>query len=163
MLPLQLISTDFDGTLHTEFENPPVPIRLQRLIGALQERGVKWVINTGRDLASVMEALGRARLSIRPDYLVVVEREIYCHENAQYCGLSPWNDECAQLHAEIFTAVRRDLAQLVGWVQARFEATVYEDPYSPFCLLAQNQADADAIHTYLEEYCATVPGLSVMR
>lgn len=162
-LPIQLISTDFDGTLHTEFENPPVPVRLERLLGDLQRQGVKWVINTGRDLSSVMEALGRARLSIRPDYLVVVEREIYCHHNAAYTSLAEWNDECTRVHAEIFSLVRRDLARLIGWVQAHFEATVYEDAYSPFCLLAQNQADADAIHGYLEEYCRTIPDLTVMR
>ena len=74
-LPIQLISTDFDGTLHADHEQPPVPVRLQELIGDLQRRGAKWVINTGRDLSSLMEGLGRARLSIQPDWLVTVERE----------------------------------------------------------------------------------------
>ena len=55
--PIKLISTDFDGTLHTDFENPPVPVVLESLIGALQQRGVVWVINTGRDLTSLMESL----------------------------------------------------------------------------------------------------------
>ena len=32
-LPIQLISTDFDGTLHADHESPPVPERLQELIG----------------------------------------------------------------------------------------------------------------------------------
>src|SRR5437660_647726 len=68
-LPIQLISTDFDGTLFAEFENPPVPEKLQRLIGGLQARGAKWVINTGRDLSSLMETMGRAHLSIKPDFL----------------------------------------------------------------------------------------------
>src|SRR5437773_1996633 len=80
------------------------------------------------------EALGRARLSIRPDYLVVVEREIYCHHQAAYTSLAEWNDECTRVHAEIFSLVRRDLGRLIGWVQEHFEATVYEDAYSPFCL-----------------------------
>src|SRR5439155_859874 len=31
-LPIKLISTDFDGTFFAEFENPPVPEELQRLI-----------------------------------------------------------------------------------------------------------------------------------
>src|SRR6266705_1676221 len=75
-LPIRLISTDFDGTLHAECENPPVPHDLQQLIGELQRQGAKWVINTGRDLSSLMEGIARARLSIRPDYVVVVEREI---------------------------------------------------------------------------------------
>src|SRR5438093_11068268 len=81
-LPIQIISTDFDGTFFAEFENPPVPGELQRLIGQLQEAGAKWVINTGRDLSSLLETLGRARLRVRPDYLVVVEREIYVHDKS---------------------------------------------------------------------------------
>ena len=83
-LPIKLISTDFDGTLHADHEDPPVPLDLQQMIAALQARGAKWVINTGRDLSSLLETLGRARLRIKPDFLVVVEREIYCHREAQY-------------------------------------------------------------------------------
>jgi len=49
-LPIELISTDFDGTLHAEHEDPPVPQDLEALIGGLQRRGARWVINTGRDL-----------------------------------------------------------------------------------------------------------------
>src|SRR2546425_10089889 len=93
-LPIQLISTDFDGTLHAEFENPSVPHDLQALIGDLQRQGTRWVINTGRDLSSVMEGIARARLAIKPDYLVVVEREIYVHEESKYVECEKWNDAC---------------------------------------------------------------------
>ena len=31
-LPIKIISTDFDGTLFAEFENPQVPGELQRLL-----------------------------------------------------------------------------------------------------------------------------------
>ena len=54
MSSIQLISTDFDGTLFAEFANPPIPRRLQEMIGDLQTHGAKWVINTGRDLSSLM-------------------------------------------------------------------------------------------------------------
>src|SRR6266571_2963246 len=162
-LPIQIISTDFDGTLFAEFENPPVPGELQRLLGRLQQDGCKWVINTGRDLSSLLETLARARLSVRPDYLVVVEREIYVHDKAQYVGCEDWNRACAQAHAELFARVRADLPRLVDWVNERFAATVYEDSYSPFCLIAENNGDAGSIHEYLSEYCARVPGLTVVR
>src|SRR5881392_1864407 len=105
-LPIKIISTDFDGTFFAEFENPPVPAELQRLIGRLQAAGTKWVINTGRELSSLLEALARAQLGVRPDYLVVVEREIYAHEKARYVGLEEWNRTCAQTHEELFARVR---------------------------------------------------------
>ncbi len=162
-LPIKLLSTDFDGTLFAEFENPPVPLKLQQLIGELQAQGVIWVINTGRDLSSLMEALGRSRLSVKPDYLVLVEREIYFHENSQYVELADWNRDCSHAHAELFLRVREDVPQLMTWVNERFSATVYEDPFSPFCLIAEKNADADIIHSYLEKYCEKIPGLTVVR
>jgi HAD superfamily hydrolase (TIGR01484 family) len=160
---MKLISTDFDGTLFAEFESPPIPRALVELIGQLQARGAKWVINTGRDMSSLMEALGRARIDVEPDYLVLVEREIHRHQDSQYVGLEDWNATCNQAHAEVFTRVRQDLHELVAWVNARFHARIYEDAYSPFCLIAGDNADADVIHAYLEEYARTIPRLTVVR
>ncbi len=162
-LPIQFLSTDFDGTLFAEFENPPVAYELQELIGRLQAQGVKWAINTGRDMSGLMEALARAGLSVEPDYLVLVEREIHLHHESQYVGLEEWNSACVRDHAEIFARVRADLPQIVAWIEARFHTQIYEDPYSPFCLIAGNNGDMDCIFHYLEEYCRRVPHLSVVR
>ena len=162
-MPIKLLSTDFDGTLFAEFENPPIPKHLLDLIGELQARGVIWVINTGREMASLMEVLGRAHVPVKPDYLILVEREIYIHKNSQYLGLAEWNDECHRAHEELFRRIQPDLPRLRSWVDERFSASVYEDPYSPFCLIAENLGDADVIHQYMEEYCKEVPDLQVVR
>jgi hydroxymethylpyrimidine pyrophosphatase-like HAD family hydrolase len=162
-LPIKLISTDFDGTLFAEFESPPIPEAAQRAIGDLQSRGAKWVINTGRDMSSLMEALARARMPVEPDYLVLVEREIYCHTDSQYLGLEEWNAACSRAHAELFARVQPDLPRIVAWIKARFHARLYEDAYSPFCLIAGNNGDADVIHEYLTDYCLSVPGLTLVR
>jgi hypothetical protein len=162
-LPIKLISTDFDGTLFTEFENPPVPTRLQQIIGDLQARGAKWIVNTGRHMSSLMEALARAHVAIQPDFLVLVEREIYCHDGSSYVGHAAWNNECARVHQELFERIRPDLPRLADWITSRFQATVYADAYSPFCLLAGNNGDADLIHEFLVEYARTVPTLTVVR
>jgi HAD superfamily hydrolase (TIGR01484 family) len=162
-LPIKLISTDFDGTLHSDHEDPPVPQSVQALIGRLQQRGAKWVINTGRDLSSLMEGIARAHLSIRPDYVVVVEREIYYHEASQYLSLEEWNRGCQEAHTELFARIAPDLPELIEWVNARFGATVYEDAYSPFCLLAGDNDEADLIHDYLDAYARKVSQLTVVR
>ncbi len=162
-LPIKLISTDFDGTLFAEFENPPIPVKLQKLIGELQSQGAKWVINTGRDMSSLMEALARSKISVQPDYLVLVEREIHSHDGSSYIGLEDWNRECARAHEEIFAKVRKDLPRIISWINGRFKATLYEDAYSPFCLIAGNNGDADSIHGYLEDYCREIPQLTVVR
>ena len=161
--PFKLISTDFDGTLFAEFEDPPIPRSLQELIGGFQSQGAKWIINTGRDMSSLMEALARSRISIEPDYLVLVEREIHVHEDSRYLGLEEWNSACVHAHAELFARLDQDLSRIVAWITARFHARIYADAYSPFCLIAGNNGDADLIHTYLEDYARTVPGLAIVR
>ena len=162
-LPIQLISTDFDGTLHAEFEDPPVPCDLQELIGELQRQGAKWAINTGRDLSSVMEGIARARLSIRPDYLIVVEREIYIHQGSHYSECEAWNRNCTRAHEALFARVQPEIPRLVDWITQRFSATLYQDDYSPFCLVAANNEDADAIQAFLEDYLQTMPELAFVR
>jgi hypothetical protein len=162
-LPIQLISTDFDGTLFAEFENPPGPAGLQALLQTLRDRGARWVINTGRDMSSLMDSLARARLTILPDYLVLVEREIYVRTGTRYCADAAWNRRCTDAHAALFDRIRPDIPELMAWVTTRFQATVYEDPFSPFCLVAGNNDDADAIVTHLDAYCRQVPDLTVVR
>jgi len=162
-LPIKLISTDFDGTIFAEFENPPIPPQLVQVLADLQSRGAKWVINTGRDMSSLMEALARARIPIQPDFLVLVEREIYVHDGVRYAAHAPWNAACARDHAELFARVRPEVPALLDWVNDRFRATVYEDPFSPFCLIAESNGDADVIHRHLDDYCARVPNLVVVR
>lgn len=161
--PVKLISTDFDGTLHTETEDPPVPAELERIIARLQRHGAKWVINTGRDLGSLQESLTRARLRIQPDFVVVVEREIYRQHEAGYSGVAEWNDRCSELHGELFQRVRPRLPEILGWINARYRAAIYEDAYSPFCLIAENAREAGEIHDYLDGVCAELGELVVMR
>jgi len=161
--PIKLISTDFDGTLFAEFENPPIPEALQRLIGQLQAQGGKWAINTGRDMSSLMESLARAGIGIEPDYLVLVEREIHIHQDSCYLGLEEWNLACARSHGDLFRRIEEDLPRIVEWINARFHARIYEDAYSPFCLIAGNNGDADVIHQYLDNYSRGIPHLTVVR
>lgn len=162
-LPIKLVSTDFDGTLFTEFENPPIPERFVALITKLQARGVKWVINTGRDMSSLMETLARTKIPVQPDYLVLVEREVYQHDGVRYAPLEQWNAACQRDHETLFARVKPEVAELMSWVNARFQATVYEDAWSPFCLIAGNNRDADAIHARLDEFCLRFPELVVVR
>jgi HAD superfamily hydrolase (TIGR01484 family) len=162
-LTIRVLSTDFDGTLHSEHESPPVPRRLEQLIARLQAQGMTWIINTGRDLSSLMETLGRAHLAIWPDYVVAVEREIYVREHHHYVALADWNNECTRVHQTLFERCRPEIPRIIGWIQERFEATVYEDSYSPFCLIARTAREAEQIHEYLEEICRQIPELTVVR
>jgi hydroxymethylpyrimidine pyrophosphatase-like HAD family hydrolase len=93
----------------------------------------------------------------------LVEREIHEHDGSQYVALEEWNTACARQHVELFARVQEDLPRVLDWINARFHARIYEDPYSPFCLIAADNGDMDVIHAYLENYCRTIPHLSLVR
>jgi hydroxymethylpyrimidine pyrophosphatase-like HAD family hydrolase len=63
----------------------------------------------------------------------------------------------------LFRRVRRELPALTDWINERFEATLYEDSFSPFCLIAGSNEDADAIMERLDAFCRVIPHLTVMR
>jgi HAD superfamily hydrolase (TIGR01484 family) len=162
-LPIKLISTDFDGTLHSDFGAPPVAHDVERLIAHLQSKGAAWVINTGRDLDNLMEGLARAQMGIRPDYVVVVEREIYQRRGSSFLGVEDWNQACSEAHSTLFSRLRPNLPEIFDWIRSRYKATLYEDNYSPFCLIAESTTDAEEIHEYLTMYSQSWPELAVVR
>jgi HAD superfamily hydrolase (TIGR01484 family) len=162
-LPIKLISTDFDGTLYKEFAKPSIPRELQALIAELQSSGVKWVINTGRDMPGLMEAMNDPEITVNPDFLVLVEREIHIRDGGRYQGFADWNAECLRSHSELFARVQADVPRLTEWVNERFRAQVFSDDFSPFCFVARDVAEAESIHEYLDDYCRSVPNLVVVR
>lgn len=162
-LRLHLLSTDFDGTLYSEHDVPPVPMELQMEIARLQQLGMKWVINTGRDLPGIMEALGRSRLCVQPDYLALVEREIFVRERHSYEPLVEWNQRCARDHGDLFSSVEAELREMHQWIEQRFEANLYADSFSPLCVIASSLAEMDVIHEFLDAFAAKTSGLSVVR
>ncbi|HAV62442.1 MAG TPA: hypothetical protein DCY13_08775 [Verrucomicrobiales bacterium] len=160
---LQLVCTDFDGTIHLEGTHPPVGTEFQELIAKLQSEGVRWVINTGRDLSSLMEEMARSRLSVKPDYVVVVEREIYRHDGACYLSHHAWNDRCTRIHEQLFARLRHELPPLFSWINENFGASVFEDAWSPFCLVASNLDESMAIVRRFEEWAKAWPEVTVVR
>jgi hypothetical protein len=160
---IKLISTDFDGTVYTDFGNPPVPDALQELLARFQRAGVRWVVNTGRDLSGLLEAMARAHLRVLPDYLVVVEREIYERAGARYVSLDEWNVACARSQEALFARIRPRLPGLIDWINGRYSAVVYEDAYSPFCMIAESNIDSDRIVEHVRGYFRDEPELVVVR
>jgi HAD superfamily hydrolase (TIGR01484 family) len=160
---IRLISTDFDGTIHEDFAHAPIPESLQAKLTELQSRGVTWVINTGRDLASLMESIGRARLRVLPDYVVTVEREIHRHVRGHYQADEPWNSQCVRDHATVFGDNASEIQNLFETLEEKFDATFYDDSWSPICAIARSNAQMDAIQAELETFCGVVRELVVVR
>ena len=162
-MPLRLISTDFDGTLFAEFATPPIPPELGQRLAGLQRDGVFWVINTGRDMGSLMETLARAEMGAQPDALVLVEREIYVREGSRYVSMQTWNAACTRAHEELFVRSAPSLSRLLDTLRKRYVATFYEDEFSPVCVIAASNPEADGIAADLETFAKGIPNLSVVR
>ncbi|HAB15298.1 MAG TPA: HAD hydrolase family protein [Verrucomicrobiota bacterium] len=160
---IRLISTDFDGTIHEDFAHAPVPEAFQNRVAALQARGVIWVINTGRDLASLMESIGRAHMRVLPDFAVTVEREIYRHVRGHYEAVEPWHTNCIRAHTGLFSDYAGELAELFSMLEAKYDATFYNDSWSPVCVIARTNGQMDAIQQELDTFCAAVPDLAPVR
>lgn len=160
---LRLVSTDFDGTIHEEHAETPIPRVFEERIAALQGRGVRWVINTGREMQSLMETLGRSGATVRPDYLVLVEREIFANDRGHYVPVEPWNTRCHEDHARLFASMAELLPDLLAVLQGRHDAMFYDDPWSPLCAIARNVPQMDRIESELAAFARSVPGLSVVR
>jgi len=161
--PVRLISTDFDGTIFAETDSPAIAPVLQQALRDAQQAGARWVINTGRDLDSLMDAARSAPPARLADYLVLVEREIYVRNGQDFDPLPDWNRRCREDHAALFERVRRDVPRLRRWINERFEAAVFDDEWSPLCIVARDNPAADEILLYLQDYCREVPHLAIMR
>ena len=160
---LRLISTDFDGTIHEDFADSPIPAALEDRLAALQARNVKWVINTGREMSSLMETLGRSGVRVRPEYLILVEREIFRNDHGHYVPVEPWNTHCGRDHAELFSELAGEISGLVDSLSRRFDASFYEDPWSPLCVVARSNAQMDTIEAELGDLCRTHPQVTSVR
>lgn len=160
---IRLLSTDFDGTIHDDFAEPRIPLALQERIASFQQRGGTWVINTGREMASLMESLGRGRIAVQPDYLILVEREIYRRDHSRYVPVEPWNAKCTRDHAEVFGGLAAEISELMESLSGKHDATFYDDAFSPLCAIARSNAQMDAIQGELDAFCASVRDLSAVR
>jgi HAD superfamily hydrolase (TIGR01484 family) len=160
---VRLVSTDFDGTIFDEFAAEPIARVFQDTIAQFQADGGKWVINTGRDQASLLEELARCRVTVRPDYLVVVEREIHVREGTRYRADRGWNERCERCHRELALELEGDFPSIVTWIRDNSTAAVFSDVYSPLAVVATSNEEMDAIDARLRRLLEVRPQAAWMR
>jgi hydroxymethylpyrimidine pyrophosphatase-like HAD family hydrolase len=161
--PIRLASTDFDGTLFCEFEDPPFPNELAEVLAEFQAAGGKWAINTGRDLASLLEELARCGVSVQPDFIVAVEREIHIRDGSQFKPHAEWNAECNAKHKDLTRELDDELPVIVSWIRNHSRASVFSDIYSPLAVVATNNAEMDDVQARVLQMTDSFKNLAWMR
>ncbi len=159
-----LISTDFDGTLIMDYdEKPMAPAFFSRLEKLRQNYRVAWVINTGRDWASLAELLIAQKAPVFPDWVVLVEREVHRVEKGERVALKHWNKRCEKVHLDLFHRAGPVLEQMRQKLQSFKNLSVIQDIGSPLGLIAESEKQANEIQSALEPLFNAFPEIHAVR
>lgn len=164
---IELLATDFDGTL-IEQDNEDTPLNpnfFDRLARLRTAGPVTWVINTGRPLDEIEEQLHLRQVPVWPDWVVVLEREIWrVHaQRKRLVSWQEWNERCTIVHNELFATAAPFWREVEIFVRTQTEAVFLEDPSSPIALRAKDHDEAERIHAHLAQLIAGWPGLAISR
>ena len=161
---IRLLCTDFDGTIFDDSASNPISERFLQFVKSFRDNGGKWVISTGRGCHEMMATLEHHNIPVWPDYLSVVEREIYLFKNGEYVSLEPWNQHCKQVHDDLYSRIAPLLPPLENWIKDNYgDSILYKDGYSPLCFIAKNNPEADIVLSRVKEHLASVSDVSLVR
>jgi hydroxymethylpyrimidine pyrophosphatase-like HAD family hydrolase len=162
---LQLLSTDFDGTIINHDAKPSV---VPEMIVALQElraAGVKWAVNTGRTLWHMDDGLKREfALPVQPDYAIVEERDIYHREeDGAWKPFGDWNERGMRDHDELYRMAGPLLAEVLAFLE-RFQGvqTLFDKGRFIGAITATSE-DMDRLCHFLDEMRTRLPIFSYQR
>ncbi len=161
---IKLLSTDFDGTLVDHFAPVPVAPALAETLLELRARGVLWAVNTGRELAHIVEGLREFRFPIEPDFVLTAEREVFHRgANGAWQDFGDWNARCYQAHNELFANAGLLLADIGAMLARDGKAHPIFEGERMVGLAADTEEDMDRVCEFLERERLRVPGFQFMR
>ncbi len=167
MSDIRLVCLDFDGTVLVYDEKPGLfhPAAID-MLNRLEERGVAWCTNSGRDADGQLKILELSRvrgLRHMPAVLLCSESFIYERRDGTYAPSEPWNTTAREtlrsLHRKVQEAVRPELDD---WISC-FKPEVYiAEEYTTF-----NVSDSDdqpaRFHAEIGAAIRGIPGALVSR
>ncbi|MFT4175404.1 MAG: HAD-IIB family hydrolase [Luteolibacter sp.] len=160
-----ILSFDFDGTLHHPAENPPVPREFFETIQAIREsHGAVWGINTGRSMAHMIEGFIESGFPFLPDWVVAREREIYFpNAYGRWVGHVEWNDRCEKEIQRLFRKSGKLLKRIRAGVEEHTGAQWIEMAGEPAGIISRTEEEMEWICQYLAPHAATIPELGWQR
>ena len=148
---IQLISTDFDGTLVSHASDPVFDRDCMELIRELQCGGAIWAINTGRSVALLEEGLEDFAFPLQPDFILTSERDVFRPTADGWEPFGDWNARCAQAHAELYDSASAILAEVVDFVSRQTKARVIYEADEPAGLIATSEEEMDRLAEFIDQ------------
>src|SRR5258707_12459139 len=121
---IQLLSTDFDGTLVSHLGEPALDRPCMESIRELQDAGAIWAINTGRSVDLLEKGLAEFSLPIRPDFILTTERDVFRpgQNGGKWEPFGDWNHRCVRGHADLFSFAGSGRAEFVDFATNQTKA-----------------------------------------
>jgi len=162
---LQLLSTDFDGTIINHDAKPSVAPEMIAALHDLRAAGVLWAVNTGRTLSHIEDALNREfAFPIQPDFVLVEERDIYHREDDEpWKPFGDWNERGVRDHDELFRLAGPLLTEVLAFLERLPGAqTLFEKGRFIGAVTATGE-DMDRLCQFLDTLRARLPIFSYQR
>ena len=160
---IQLISTDFDGTLVCHASDPVFDRDCLRLIGELQKAGTIWAINTGRSVVMLEEGLEDFAFPLQPDFILTSERDVFRPTARGWEPYGDWNARCAQAHAELYDHASLVFEEVVDFVGQKTKARVIYDAESPAGLIATSEEEMNRLTQFIDRAREKAPKFHYQR
>src|SRR6266487_86233 len=164
-LRIQLLSTDFDGTLVSHLGEPALDRPCMESIRKLQNAGAIWAINTGRSVDLLESGLANFEFQMRPDFILTTERDVFRPggNGDKWEPFGDWNDRCARDHAELFSSAQPVLAEVVDFVTQETKARLIYDSDRLEGLAVENEEEMEHIARFIEQARAAHPKFDYQR
>ncbi|MEO7932091.1 MAG: HAD hydrolase family protein [Chthoniobacterales bacterium] len=162
-LPIQLLSTDFDGTildwgLDVESAQP-----FFDLVGDWQKRGLIWAINTGRSIPQLEDALTAPNFPIQPNYIITTERAVHRRGVNSWEDFGDWNRRCAEAHARLHMEAREIYSQLSTYASRQRGMMLQRTDNDIEGIIALNESQMDEAVAWLEKLRVNLPDVNWQR
>ncbi|HEX8371610.1 MAG TPA: HAD-IIB family hydrolase [Chthoniobacterales bacterium] len=162
-LPIQLLSTDFDGTI-LDWELDVVAAQpFFDLISDWKKEGLIWAINTGRSIPQLEEALSAPNFPIQPDYIITTERAVHRRGPNSWEDFGDWNHHCNDAHQALNLEAASIYRRLTDYARKQIGLMLHTTGDAVEGIIAANEAQMDETVALLEEWRRELPDLNWQR
>lgn len=160
---LELVSTDFDGTLVGFEPEQSSPREFLEWVAEFQFNGGIWMINTGRWVDSIVERISTLEILPKPQYLGCGERELYELVGDVYVSVEPWNTDCDAAHERLRREFHAAFVEIRRFLECETHALILDEKDAFSGCMASSLMEADRITAFLEGVFKKYPEVSVAR